>query len=452
MSELLRFAGTLRREDRKAYRQHRFNVPQDAGALRITFEYDPGQPFPHSLLTLSLFDPRGFRGAGHRYSPRQAIEIQRHRATPGFVPGPLPAGEWTVELDVHCVIARPDGAPNGYELRVETAEEAPADGPAPSPALPAPSRGPDWYRGELHLHTTHSDGLWPPGEMAAEARGRGLDFMFLTDHNTNTGIAELRRAVGQRTLVLPGAELTTFNGHALALGVDRWIDWRTGLGGRSANDVARAVREAGGVFVVAHPDAPPDDVCTGCRWTHEDFDPALAHAVEVWGGLWNGPEEENPGCVALWHRWLDAGHRLTATGATDAHHKKHWEGAVPLTYVYAEDLSLAAILEALRAGRTFVSSGPALRLRALGADGREWPVGATVPAGARIEVGCEGAPRAELRLVSGGAVAARTSITNSGTLSGPAGRAAWHVAELWDTDAEVMLAITSPVYVEGEGS
>jgi hypothetical protein len=448
VSELLRTGGSLRREDGKGYRRHRFSVPGGTGALRITFSYDPGQPFPHSLLTLSLFDGHGFRGAGHRYSPRQVIDIASTAATPGFVAGPLPPGGWWVEVDIHCVIARPDGAPNAYEVVVETMPEPPAVRPDPPSAVPVSSRGRGWYRGELHLHTTHSDGQWSTSEMAAEARGRGLDFMFLTDHNTNTGTLELRRAVGGRALVLPGAELTTFNGHALALGVERWIDWRTGLEGRSANDVARAVREAGGLFVVAHPDALPDDVCTGCRWTHEGFDPGLAHGVEVWGGLWNGPEEENPGCVALWHRWLDAGHRLTATGATDAHHKKHWEGALPLTYLYAEELSLSRILDALRAGRTFVSSGPELQVRAAAADGREWPLGATVPSSARIEAWCDHAPGgAELRIVSGGAVAARADVVNSGAVTAPAATARWHVAELWDRESDVMLAVTSPIYV-----
>ena len=447
MSELLRTGGALRREDRKGYRGHGFSVPDGASALRITFAYDPGQPFPHSLLTLSLFDPHGFRGAGHRYSPRQTIELGPNEATPGFVAGALPAGEWSVEVDVHSVIARLDGAPNGYELLVETIPESHARSAAPpSPRTPA-SRGPGWYRGELHLHTTHSDGQWSPAEMAVEARGRGLDFMFLTDHNTNTGIAELRRAVGGQTLVLPGAELTTFNGHALALGVERWIDWRIGLEGRSANDVAQAVRAAGGLFVVAHPDALPDDICTGCRWTHEGFDPGLADGVEVWGGLWNGPEEENPGCVGLWHHWLDAGHRLTATGATDAHHKKHWEGAVPLTYVYAEELSLSGILDAVRAGRTFVSSGPELEMRAVAADGREWPTGATVPASARIEASCSRSPEAKLRMVSGGTITARAEVTGRGSVSAPAAGARWHVAELWDREADVMLAVTSPIYV-----
>jgi hypothetical protein len=270
--------------------------------------------------------------------------------------------------------------------------------------------------------------------------------MFLTDHNTTTGVEELRRAAGGRTLVLPGIELTTFRGHALALGVERWIDWRTGLDGRSANDLARAVRTEGGLFVVAHPDAPPDDVCTGCRWTHDDFDPALADGVEVWGGLWDGPEEENEGCVALWRRWLDAGHRLAATGATDAHHGKHWEGAVPLTYVFAEELSGPAILGALRAGRTYVSSGPQLEARAVSADGRVSPLGATAPASSCIEAWCGGAGEAELRLVSGGAVAARARVSGGGAVSAPAAGASWHVAELWDPARDVLLAITSPIY------
>jgi hypothetical protein len=150
-------------------------------------------------------------------------------------------------------------------------------------------------------------------------------------------MTEFRALVEPRTLVIPGAELTTYNGHCLAIGVEEWMDWRTGLEGRSINDVARAVRAAGGIFVVAHPDAMPDDVCTGCRWTHDDFDPALANAVEIWGGLWDGPEEENEGCVSLWHRWLNLGHRLTATAATDAHHAKDWQGArVPPGWAYAE--------------------------------------------------------------------------------------------------------------------
>lgn len=433
MTEVFRHGGELRREDRKSYRQHRFTVPPGAGGLEIAFSYDPGQAFPHSLLTLSLFDPRGFRGAGHRYAPRQAIRLAPDHATPGFLAGPAPPGEWMVEVDIHCVIARPDGAPNRYELVISTlpsSEILSVVPPVPSPTV-ARGTGRRWYRGELHLHSTHSDGDWTPAEIAEAARPRDLDFMVLSDHNTVSSYQEFRTLVGPRTLVIPGTELTTYNGHCLAIGVEEWMDWRTGLGGRSINDVARAVRAAGGIFVVAHPDAAPDDVCTGCRWTHEDFDPALADAVEIWGGLWDGPEEENEGCVALWQSWMGRGHRLAATAATDAHRPKDWQGAVPLTYVLADDLTRAAILDAVRAGRTYVSSGPELYLD-------------SVPGG--VEARCVGAPSGELRLIAAnGARLHSAPVAGEGRLFAP-GVSGWVYAELWNAGGDLMLAATSPLY------
>ena len=281
--------------------------------------------------------------------------------------------------------------------------------------------------------------------MALAAHGRPADFLFLTDHNTVTGIDALRRAVGGRVAVHPGQELTTFGGHALALGPDRWLDWRAGLDGRTINDVARDVRSSGGVMIVAHPDAPPDPLCTGCRWTHADFDPALADAVEVWGGLWDGPEERNQGCLDLWRRWLNEGHRLAATGATDAHRREDWDGAVPLTCVLADDVALESILGAIRAGRTYVSSGPFLQLEARDHEGRAGGPGATVRDPRSIEASCERAPDAELRIVVGGETRARANVSGAGRLSAsPRSDDRWCCAELWS--GRLLLAVTSPVY------
>ena len=247
--------------------------------------------------------------------------------------------------------------------------------------------------------------------------------MVLSDHNTTSSYEEFRALVDPRTLVIPGTEITTYNGHCLAIGVEDWIDWRTGLAGRSINEVARAVRAAGGIFVVAHPDAMPDDVCTGCRWTHDDFDPALADAVEIWGGLWDGPEEENEGCVALWRRWLGLGHRLAATAATDAHRPKDWEGAVPLTYVLADELSRAAILDAIRAGRTYVSSGPELYLEPRTAR--------------RARRAARARPRArELRIIANGAASRRSASPATAGGRAAAATRGWAYAELWNAEGD----------------
>jgi hypothetical protein len=448
--ELLRLSEPLGVADSKTYRRHRFAVPAQARALDIRFAYDRGGDLPHSLVTLSLFDPHGFRGAGHRFAPRQHVQVGPGGATPGFVRGAIPPGEWTVEVDVHCVVAA-----GRYEIVVETSDDvgretADRNAPTNDTDVGRASRG-RLFRGELHLHSTHSDGRWTVEEMALAARDRPVDFLFLTDHNTVTGIDALRRAVGGRIAVHPGQEMTTFRGHALALGPERWMDWRAGLDGRTIDDVARDVRAAGGVMIVAHPDAPPDPLCTGCQWTHADFAPSLADAVEVWGGLWDGAEERNQGCLDLWRRWLNAGHRLAATGATDAHRHEDWQGAVPLTYVMAEDLSLDAILDGLRAGRTYVSSGPFVQVGAREEGGRLAAVGDTARDAGSIEASCAGAPEAELRIVVDGETRARAAVQDAGRLeAAPRFGDRWCCAELWS--GHLLLAVTSPVYFRWSSS
>ncbi len=450
--KLLEATGALTREDRKTYRPHVFVVPAETRALRIGFRYDRGGEDPHSLMTLQLFDSAGFRGAAHRFAPRQTTWIGERRATPGFVPGPIRPGEWTIEVDVHSVIARADGRPNVYTIQIESVDEVDESGTvARRSAAPVPPRIDvrRWLRGELHLHSEHSDGRWTTGEMALLARERRLDFMFLTDHNTTTGVDILRSQVGDAISVLPGIELTTYAGHALALGADRWVDWRTGHQRRTANDVARSVHDAGSFLVIAHPDAPPDDICTGCRWTHHDFDPGLADAVEVWGGLWNGPEERNQGCIDLWRAWLNTGRRMTATGATDAHRPEDWEGAVPITYVEADDTSLTSVLEALRAGRTYVSSGPSLSIRAIGKGGGIAGVGENVvrEAAEAIEISCVESPEGELRIIGNGEVVAKSRVDSSGLLRArPRAGDLWCCAELWNPAGDTLLAVTSPIY------
>ena len=49
---------------------------------------------------------------------------------------------------------------------------------------PAPARGAGWYRGDLHVHTVHSDGQYEVSQLVAAAHASGLDFIVSTDHNT----------------------------------------------------------------------------------------------------------------------------------------------------------------------------------------------------------------------------------------------------------------------------
>lgn len=79
---------------------------------------------------------------------------------------------------------------------------------------------------DLHLHSTHSDGLLGPTEMVDLAAQVGLDVMALTDHDTFAGLpSATARAAELGIEIIPGLEISTSDAsrtehHLLAYGCD----------------------------------------------------------------------------------------------------------------------------------------------------------------------------------------------------------------------------------------
>src|SRR5207237_9155056 len=96
------------------------------------------------------------------------------------------------------------------------------------------------YRGDLHMHTAHSDGQCQsqkgnkvpcPVFLTLEtASARGLDFVAVTDHNTVSHFDSLRelQPYFDRLLLIPGREITTFEGHANLYRSTEFLDFRVG--------------------------------------------------------------------------------------------------------------------------------------------------------------------------------------------------------------------------------
>ena len=80
-----------------------------------------------------------------------------------------------------------------------------------------------WYRGDFHAHTNHSDGVHPPPDLVALATKEGLDFLTITDHNTVEAFSKIEGDPG--LLVLRGIEITLRTGDLNVFGVDRRFDW-----------------------------------------------------------------------------------------------------------------------------------------------------------------------------------------------------------------------------------
>ena len=412
-SRTIEITGHLSAEDKlaSAYRMLPFDVPEGIARLEVSYSFSDDDPggFMRSagnILDIGLFDARGsefmhaegFRGWSG--SVRREFFLTAEEATPGYLPGPIPAGRWQIIVGLHRVL------PQGCDYRVTVrlyAGETTCPDPVALPSWPVLRRGPGWYRGDLHCHSHHSDASGSLADLAAAARAQGLDFLAVTEHNTVSHLPHLAAHAGPDLLLIPGEEITTDHGHANAWGIRRWHEFRCEDGDQMAQVVAD-VRATGALISVNHPKegGPP--------W--EFGDEARFDCLEVWQAPWFVFNDQS---LALWDRLLREGHRITAVGGSDMH-QPPFDGEVgdlavgePCTWVYAEKLSVAGVLAGLKAGHVFISEdtrGPRLFLAAdTDGDGRYGAMmgdEVRLPAGATVRLRCrvEGALGCQLRIRS----------------------------------------------------
>src|SRR5690606_19112946 len=150
-----------------------------------------------------------------------------------------------------------------------------------------------------------------------------------------------------------------YAGHGNSVGTSAYVDHRIGYQGRTITDVLDDVAAQGAVFIVNHPSLDLGGACIGCAWRHPATDWSKVAALEVITGNWDFTEPVfTPGAIALWDEQLDLGHRIAAVGGSDDHRAGMGTSATdsqigsPTTLVLADGLSEAAILTALREGRT----------------------------------------------------------------------------------------------------
>jgi hypothetical protein len=337
-----------------------FNVPPRMRRVTLTFSYTEKQQ--HTALDLGLLDPVQLRcwSGGNK----SLLTVGVADATPSCLPGPVPAGTWKVLIGVPNI--RPQ-VRSSYTVQVFfTRSGLTADEPA---MLCAPLRiGPAWYRGDLHMHTAHSDGQCasqagksvpcPVFFTADTAARRGLDFIAITDHNAMSHYDAMRelQPYFDKLLLIPGREITTFQGHLNLLGTTQFLDFRIGSKNvPDMNALLQNARKLGALVSINHPRAPTGEICMGCGWTPSmPVDMSLLTGVEVV----NGGDMQRP-ATAFWDEQIARGNHLTAIGGSDNHNSlvsPERAGAVgrPLTVVEASELSVPALLNAIRNGRVFV--------------------------------------------------------------------------------------------------
>src|SRR5512138_3262133 len=139
----------------------------------------------------------------------------------------------------------------------------------------------------LHMHTRYSDGTGSHEDIAAAALRAGLDAVIVTDHNVLVeGMEGYRQQGGQRVLVLIGEEIhdqdrVPQKNHLLVFGAGKELAPLADEPGA----LIRAVREAGGLSFIAHPNDPAAPLfgetdISWVDWSVSDFT-----GLELWNGM-----------------------------------------------------------------------------------------------------------------------------------------------------------------------
>jgi len=371
--------GDITRDDYKKLFERPFDVPEGTASLELELTYTgEGEK---TVIDLGLRGPDGFRGWSG--GGPQRIEVGRLRASYGYQPGAIEAGRWAVVLGVPNIRK---GRRDSYTVTVRLL-------PAESRPAPVLKRGPGWFVGDLHSHSGHSDGRVttnagarvpaPAYRVFDAARAAGLEFIALTDHNTTSHWLDVDRLQPSYDdlLLLHGREITTYHGHANAIGETQFHDFR--VGDARVSDVLKATTSDGAFVSINHPAVPDDERCMGCRWTELDSD-TVAHinGVEIVNA------DRRTGALSGWPIWADLlkrGFHVTGVGGSDEHtpgESADRQLGTPATVVYAAELSEPAIVEGLKTGRVYVRThgpdGPELDFSAE-ASGRRYEIGQTVP-------------------------------------------------------------------------
>ena len=209
-----------------------------------------------------------------------------------------------------------------------------------------------WFRCALHAHTTNSDGELAPDLLVRHYEWAGYDVLAITDHWVRTAEPSTRRL-----LVIPSIELNAEaptredDAHVLALGVaaepplpeDRFAP---------LEEVVAWIAANGGVPYLAH------TYWSGLR-TEQWWDCPGLCGLEVW----------NSGChlelgrgdaSVHWDEALEHGRQLYALATDDSHHPGYDSGFA-WTWVRAREKTQEGVLEALRRGMFYGSTGPEIR-------------------------------------------------------------------------------------------
>jgi TolB protein len=438
------------------------------GRVRIRVLGPDGRPMP-ARVYVGASDGRGYSPDGEFHRAMMVFD-QHYFHTAGEAEVEVPAGATTIEA-LRGVEYRPasvtvDVAAGGEQTATLTLERL----------IDLPARG--WYSGDTHLHDLHQGFGLTHDAFFLQLTAEDLHVTNALIHMDGTRLMgrweDLTGAphpLSTPTHILQYAqEFRGGLGHIGMIGIREYIlPFIGGQGGTAYgqpaldNAYVERARAQGGLAGFMHPYITAADEPRAAASTLIALDVALGLGdfYDV-GALWS----DELASARFYYRLLNAGFRMPATGGTD-NFSDVWRDPPPgsdRTFARIDGpLTVRSWLDAVKAGRTFMSTGPVLLLDVAGHEpGDEIALPSDAPA--RLRVSAEAlsiTPIDSLEiLVNGEAVRTiradddPTRITFDGEVDIPEG--GWIAARVLGPASRFIgddyaFAHTSPVYVTRGG-
>ncbi len=204
------------------------------------------------------------------------------------------------------------------------------------------------YKGQLHCHTTHSDGVYNETDLANKYVAAGYNFMAFTDHSTFISSLITFPAVGGITF-LTGEEATNDNGHISLIGLTSYKSYD----GTNVETVIKQVYGEGGYSSFNHPVRSPYE------WSEDELYSYYGYkGIEVYN------YGSNSNAESLWDALLLRGKNIYGFAADDCHNDTTFDGA--WVVVNSDTNADTDILANLEAGNFYASTGPTLTVSLVG--------------------------------------------------------------------------------------
>lgn len=224
--------------------------------------------------------------------------------------------------------------------------------------------GARWLKGNLHCHSTHSDGTLTPAELKHLYQHHGYDFLVMSDHDCYTDCQNLST---QDFTMINGAEITGYTHTEKRVHINvMWTGDEAGIASgqkftlknhAETAELMAQLRSKGCYLMLNHPHwsmLEYNDVC--------EADPY--HAVEIYN--YSTEWIENMGESSIfWEELLRRGLRVWNGGSDDNHNRyeadsQYCDSFGGFTIVKAAGRTEAHIIDALKNGSFYTSTGPSI--------------------------------------------------------------------------------------------